>query len=89
MKSNKYWFKPKRFGYGAEPTTWEGWALIAVFVIFVIGLSMFLVPERMNDFYWAMGISMLVLVLITKAKTDGEWKWNWGKKKEEFEELKQ
>jgi len=36
MKSNKYWFKPKRFGYGAEPTTWEGWALIAVFVIFVI-----------------------------------------------------
>ena len=21
-----YWFRPKRFGYGAVPATWQGWA---------------------------------------------------------------
>lgn len=29
MKFNKYWFKPKRFGYGATPTTWEGFVSTA------------------------------------------------------------
>ena len=24
--NHAYWFKPKPIGYGATPTTWEGWA---------------------------------------------------------------
>ena len=23
----EYWFRPKRYGYGATPVTWQGWAL--------------------------------------------------------------
>ena len=22
-----YWFRPKRYGYGATPITWQGWLL--------------------------------------------------------------
>ena len=29
--TNRYWFKPKVFGYGASPTTWEGWALVVAY----------------------------------------------------------
>ena len=25
--SARYWFRPKAFGYGANPVTWEGWAV--------------------------------------------------------------
>jgi hypothetical protein len=23
--ANRYWFKPKTFGYGVTPMSWEGW----------------------------------------------------------------
>ena len=29
----KAWFGPRRAGWGLAPITWEGWALVAVFVI--------------------------------------------------------
>ena len=25
--SERYWFRPKSFGYGWTPITWEGWAV--------------------------------------------------------------
>ncbi len=25
--SNRYWFKPKTYGYGVTPVSWEGWLL--------------------------------------------------------------
>jgi len=25
--SNRYWFRPKSFGYGWTPISWEGWAV--------------------------------------------------------------
>ena len=28
---SKVWFKPKRFGYGATPASWEGWLATALF----------------------------------------------------------
>jgi hypothetical protein len=28
----RYWFRPKRYGYGATPTTWEGWAFTGLIV---------------------------------------------------------
>jgi len=34
---SRYWFRPKRYGYGATPVTWEGWALVAGFVVIVAG----------------------------------------------------
>ena len=28
-----YWFKPRRYGHGATPSTWQGWATIAAFAV--------------------------------------------------------
>ena len=30
----RYWFKPKRYGYGATPVTWEGWAFTGLPMVF-------------------------------------------------------
>jgi hypothetical protein len=27
--NHAYWFKPKMIGYGATPTSWEGWVVTA------------------------------------------------------------
>ena len=29
----KYWFKNKRYGYGWFPCSWEGWLMLAVYLV--------------------------------------------------------
>lgn len=80
MKINQYWFKPKRFGLGAQPTSWEGWVLTLGYIAFIIGAVRYYIPDSPGDFTWAMVLSTVALIYITKQKTEGGWKWRWGKK---------
>ncbi|HLZ78954.1 MAG TPA: hypothetical protein VKQ09_06415 [Sphingomonas sp.] len=36
------WFRPKRFGFGYSPATWEGWLATALIVAAIVGLRSFL-----------------------------------------------
>ena len=36
---SRYWFKPKRYGYGATPATWEGWAFTGLIVAVIARLA--------------------------------------------------
>ena len=80
MKFNEYWFKPKGFGYGAYPTTWEGWLVIGLYCIYLFGLTYIFLPKNLINFYGFLGIGTMALIIISKRKTEGEWKWNWSKK---------
>jgi hypothetical protein len=33
------WFRPKTFGYGATPNTWEGWLATILFVFLILATS--------------------------------------------------
>ena len=47
------WFKPKRYGYGATPITWQGWALVIGFAAAVFGLVWGLIGfDRANHARW-------------------------------------
>jgi hypothetical protein len=35
-KPKQPWFGPRRFGFGYGPRTWQGWAVSAVLLLFVI-----------------------------------------------------
>lgn len=35
----KYWFKPRKTGFGMRPITWEGWAASASLAILIIGAA--------------------------------------------------
>ena len=37
-----YWFRPKRYGYGATPVTWQGWAVTIATVAAMVGVSLYL-----------------------------------------------
>jgi hypothetical protein len=81
----RYWFRPKRYGLGATPVTWEGWAFTALMVAFIVAISLYVVgatrtPSFMAVMVWAalVGAATVVLVIVTKAKTDGTWRWRWG-----------
>lgn len=85
------WFKPKTYGYGAVPVTWEGWLSTLLFVL-VIQIPTFLLmigpaSERTGPQPWQLAGWLLSLTLISALfiglaywKTEGEWRWRWGQK---------
>jgi hypothetical protein len=75
-----YWFKPKRYGYGATPVTWQGWAVTLGFVFVMVAVSFYLrVTERS---LWALfafdALAIAALFVVCRSKTEGEWRWRWG-----------
>jgi hypothetical protein len=79
-----YWFKPKRYGYGATPVTWQGWALTLGTVLVMVSVWLCLRPSERQ--YWALilmlafdAAALLTLLVVSRRKTDGEWRWRWGK----------
>jgi hypothetical protein len=78
-----YWFRPKRYGYGATPITWEGWALTLATVAVITTAVVFLTTKTALDpaFWIAVTVAfaaIAALITISRAKTDGEWRWRWG-----------
>ncbi len=73
----RFWFKPKRYGYGATPITWEGWLLVLGFigVVFLLALK---AEKNMLLFLIEVLIITILLISISKRKTNAEWKWRWG-----------
>jgi hypothetical protein len=89
----QYWFRPKSHGYGATPSSWQGWALVLAHLVLVVGTAVPVLvlptingppgPELWQVLLWGLvvAVSTWALVRISRAKTDGEWKWRWGEKK--------
>jgi hypothetical protein len=78
-----YWFRPKQYGYGATPTTWQGWAMTIVATLVVIAATAWLTTLTAIDprFWVAVLIDAVViaaLLEVSRRKTDGEWRWRWG-----------
>lgn len=79
----QYWFRPKRYGYGATPITWEGWAVTFGIVLVMVAVSLVLRFESKS--FWTL-VAVIVfnvaalaaLFVISRRKTDGQWGWRWG-----------
>ena len=85
----KYWFKPKNYGYGFYPISWEGW--ISTFTL----MGLLFISAYVNGFFISEvgiknGLSFLFDVLILsgvftalfkdKVKGGLQWKWGCGRK---------
>lgn len=78
-----YWFKPKRYGYGATPITWQGWAVTLGTVAAMLVVSLYLRLTATS--LWALAVligfdtaAIVTLFIVSRNKTDGEWRWRWG-----------
>ncbi|RAZ89849.1 hypothetical protein DPM33_16850 [Mesorhizobium hawassense] len=73
------WFRPKRFGYGATPDNWKGWAFMVVYIAIVVVLSLMLIHEGAAAWLVVLIVAGLTgaIIPLIKAKTDGEWRWRW------------
>jgi hypothetical protein len=80
----RLWFKAKQYGWGWYPVTWEGWSVIAVYLLFlwtvihgsqaIFGQKHFIIP-------YLTGVATLTtILLIVCFKTGEKPEWRWGPK---------
>lgn len=75
----EYWFPAKRYGWGwGPPVTWQGWAVLAAFVILIVVGAIVLPPHRATAKFVA------YVVILSVALTGVCWwkgeppRWRWG-----------
>jgi hypothetical protein len=75
----RYWFPAKRYGWGwGLPVTWEGWVVLAAFVVLVAAGIRVFPPHAMPGFY-AMYVVALAALLTGVCWLTGEPpRWRWG-----------
>ena len=82
----RYWFRQKKFGYGATPTSWQGWLLTiasAAAAVAVIIAADFQRDDARRFLLIAIGLPVIVIptVWIAHIKTEGGWRWRWGEER--------
>ena len=80
------WFKAKQYGWGWTPATWQGWAILVLYVLLII--HDFRRLDRLSHSVSDLLINfvpntvILTLALIGICYLTGEPpKWQWGNKK--------
>lgn len=80
---NHYWFKARLYGWGWVPVTWQGWVVMLVFILLLIGNAYrFDARLRQSDsvpIEFIIETVVLVAVLLTLCWKTGERpRWQWG-----------
>jgi uncharacterized membrane protein YhaH (DUF805 family) len=85
MEQEKLWFKSKRYGWGWTPCSWQGWAIIAMYVFVILSNVIYLNNHEFSNSDFLMqffpGTYILTVFLIIICYKTGETpRWRWGEK---------
>ncbi|MEI6400054.1 MAG: hypothetical protein WCO58_00840 [bacterium] len=84
-RPNKVWFRAKSYGWGWTPCTWQGWAVLVMYLFVVYGNLIFIDNHVHSDsdfiinFFPNTYIVTVFLIIICYA-TGEKPSWRWGKK---------
>jgi uncharacterized membrane protein len=79
------WFKQKRYGFGATPASWEGWALTAAYFAGLAALGVWLgngasvVDGKFTTFAIVVAALTMVFLVVCWRTTEGGLRWRWGR----------
>ena len=79
MSEGPEWFAPKRYGYGATPITWQGWALTLGFVAIAMVIAR-LFRQQPVRLVAVLAPVLIAFIVICARTTRGGWRWRWGEK---------
>jgi hypothetical protein len=77
MSDDSFWFVPKRYGFGAMPVSWQGWALT---IGFALACAATIALSRQRPLVTVAVLIPLVVTFITIAArtTKGGLRWRGG-----------
>jgi len=87
MNDKKLWFRAKNYGWGWYPSSWQGWLVLAIFIVYVSWAAFDLdahqhsVSDLLINLLPRVGLAVIVLLLIC-WKTGEKPEWRWGKPKD-------
>jgi hypothetical protein len=79
----KLWFRRKTYGYGWTPSSWEGWLMIALYVVFnvlhfhYIEVHYLTQKDTVPRYIGGVILSTVILILLCVWKGEKP-KWQWG-----------
>jgi hypothetical protein len=83
MGSN-LWFKRRLFGWGWTPITWQGWSVVAGYILLVLAFALTIddqSPTKEVVFTFLLPVAILTAALIRICYKKGEKPhWQWGKR---------
>ncbi len=78
----KLWFRAKRYGWGWYPVTWQGWAVLLMYVFVLVSNVIYLnhhehsVSDFLMQFFPQTFILTVFLIIICEAKGEkAGWRW--------------
>jgi hypothetical protein len=75
----KYWFPAKRYGWGwGFPIRWQGWIVLAAYVLLVALAGMLLNPERRPLEFTLVVVGLAVLLVLVCWWKGEPARWRWG-----------
>jgi hypothetical protein len=77
MKTQKYWFPAKKFGWGwGFPCCWQGWLVYAAWIAMFFGGWIFLKPLSIDLFtVYNMVLSSAFYILVFIKGEKPRWRW--------------
>ena len=80
----KLWFKRKSYGWGWQPATWQGWGILAIYLVLVFCISIRLgdpvtVGRMILEFFVPIFVLTGILIFIC-YRTGEKPRWQWGSK---------
>ena len=72
-----HWFRARDYGWGWYPASWEGWAVLGVWLLVFVGIMSGL-DERTSPWWFLVKIFGSVIVLLFICWNTGErptWRW--------------
>lgn len=81
VNETRYWFPAKRHGWGwGPPTSWQGWTVLAAFVLMLVAGAVMLLPGGGERLFVAYAL-LLCLLLMAVCWLKGEPpRWRRGSK---------
>ena len=83
----EYWFKRKLYGWGWVPAKWQGWLVLAIYMVLALALALTIdenSPTKEVWFTFLLPLTLLTATLIRICYKKGENpKWQWGPPKED------
>lgn len=81
----KKWFQRKAYGWGWVPATWQGWMVIALYIIFLVWdyvrLNTLSFTNEDSIQRYVVDVTIAAFVLVIICFVTGETpRWQWGEK---------
>ncbi|OGH92056.1 MAG: hypothetical protein A2563_00490 [Candidatus Magasanikbacteria bacterium RIFOXYD1_FULL_40_23] len=86
QEPQKLWFKAKDYGWGWQPSSWQGWLVLAVYlgfnfkIFWGIDSRLYSDREALINFFLPLAVSTVILLIVCYKKGEKP-EWRWGKKK--------